>query len=261
MNKTWISLFLMLGLVVAAVGKDQPTVVTWPGSGQPILRLTVNKIAKVGSFGGQSSYLIDAMVENLWSKKIAKATFNFYLFDKSKVRISEGSFDLTNIGPAETVRMQLNANAAGTPVSIAISPESLPTELAAYGPLKTVAITVYSVPSGARLKVDGKEMGVTPMAVSFTIGGHVLEFTREGFNAGTFPMMVTQDQIAGGSVTYELGGSAHDTVELRDGTVLTADVQSVSANSVEVRVGGNMQTFDRNQVKRIVFVQREAPNN
>ncbi len=261
MNKTWSSLLLMVVLVAVAVGKDQPTVVTWPGTGQPILRLTLNKIARVGSFGGQNSYVLDATVENLWSKRTAKATFNFYLFDKGKVRISDGSFDLSNIGPGETVRMQLNASAAGTPVSISISPESLPTELAAYGPLKTVAITVYSVPSGAKLKVDGKEVGVTPMAVSFTIGGHTLEFVKEGFNSGTFPMVVTQDQISGGSVSYELGGSAHDTVELRDGTVLTCDVQSVSATSVEVRIGGNMQTFDRNQVKRIVFVQREAPNN
>lgn len=261
MKTTWTSIFLVMVLVAVAVGKDQPTVVAWPGTGQPILRFTVNKITKIGSFGGQSSYLIDTMVENLWSKKIAKATFNFYLFDKGKVRISEGSFDLSNLGPGETVRMQLNASATVTPVSISISPESLPTELAAYGPQKTIAITVYSVPSGAMLRVDGKEVGVTPMAVSFTIGGHVLEFVKEGFNAGTFPMVVTQDQISGGSVSYELGGSAHDTVELRDGTVLTCDVQSVSATSVEVRIGGNIQTFDRNQVKRIAFVQREGPNN
>jgi hypothetical protein len=250
-----------LVVAVTACAKDQPTVLNWPDSGQPILRFTVTKISKIGSFGGQNTFLIDATVENLWNKKIAKATFDFYLFDKSKARISEGSMDLSNLGPGEAVKLQLNASAAGTPVSMTVSPASLPTELSAYGPTRTVAITVYSVPSGAKLKVDGKEVGATPMALNFTIGSHVLEFVKEGFNAGTFPMVVTQDQIAGGSVSYELGTAAHDTVELRDGSVLSADVESVSATSVEVRIGSNRQTLDRNQVKRIAFVQREAPSN
>jgi ribosomal protein S1 len=59
-------------------------------------------------------------------------------------------------------------------------------------------------------------------------------------------------------VSYELGASAHDTVELRDGSVLSGDVESVSASEVLVRIGGNIQRFDRNQVKRIGLVPRET---
>ena len=58
-------------------------------------------------------------------------------------------------------------------------------------------------------------------------------------------------------MTYELGGTSHDTVELRDGSVLGGDVESVSATEVLVRIGGNVQRFNRNQVKRISLVPRE----
>jgi ribosomal protein S1 len=59
-------------------------------------------------------------------------------------------------------------------------------------------------------------------------------------------------------VSYELGASAHDTVEFRDGSVLSGDVESVSATEVLVRIGGNVQRFSRNQVKRIGLVPRET---
>lgn len=49
----------------------------------------------------------------------------------------------------------------------------------------------------------------------------------------------------------------HDTIELRDGSVLSGDVESVSATVVLVRIDGNIQRFDRNQAKRISLVSRE----
>jgi hypothetical protein len=80
---------------------------------------------------------------------------------------------------------------------------------------------VNSVPQGAVLKVDGTDAGTTPKMVKVGVGKHLLEFTKEGFNAGKFPMEVGPDDVSGGSVSYELGTSAHDTIELRDGSVLT----------------------------------------
>jgi hypothetical protein len=41
--------------------------------------------------------------------------------------------------------------------------------------------------------------------------------------------------------------------------VLTGDLVSVSGMEIVVKVGGNDQRFNRNQVKRIVLVEREAP--
>jgi hypothetical protein len=88
-------------------------------------------------------------------------------------------------------------------------------------------------------------------------GKHILEFSKQGFNPGKFPLEVGPDDVSGGSVSYELGSSVHDTVELRDGSVLNGDVESVSAAEVVVRLGGAMQHLNRNQVKRILLVERD----
>ena len=66
------------------------------------------------------------------------------------------------------------------------------------------------------------------------------------------------DEAPGGSITFELGGLAEDNVELRDGSVLKGDVLSVSMTQVQVRVNGKDQTYDRNQVRKIILVQRES---
>jgi hypothetical protein len=70
--------------------------------------------------------------------------------------------------------------------------------------------------------------------------------------------ITTLVNASGGSVSYELGASAHDTIELRDGSVLSGDVESVSATEVLVTIGGNVQRFSRSQVKRIGLVPRET---
>ena len=90
-------------------------------------------------------------------------------------------------------------------------------------------------------------------------GHHTLTFTKEGFNNGAFPLDISQNDVSGGSVTFELGAAAYDTVELRDGSVLSGDLVSVSGMDVEVRIGGAIQHIDRNKVKRVLLVQREMP--
>ena len=117
-----------------------------------------------------------------------------------------------------------------------------------------------SVPQGADLKVDGSPAGTTPRVIKVNPGKHVLEFAKEGFTTGRFPLEIGADDASGGSVSFELGTSAHDTIELRDGSVLSGDLVSVSGMEVVIKVGGSDQHLDRNQVKRILFVQRQAPD-
>jgi ribosomal protein S1 len=69
---------------------------------------------------------------------------------------------------------------------------------------------------------------------------------------------VTPDELPGGSITVELGCLSRDTVELRDGSVVPGDVISVSMTQVLVRVDGREQTYDRNQVKKVMLVEREV---
>ena len=80
-----------------------------------------------------------------------------------------------------------------------------------------------------------------------------------GYNPGTFPLVIAPDQLSGGSVSFELGSGVHDTIELRDGTVVNGDLQSIDSTEVIVTVGGNPQKFDRNQVKRVVLIERDQP--
>jgi hypothetical protein len=243
-------LFLFASLFVHA--KDQPAqVISWPDLGTPVVRFNIGKFKEAGSFGSQRTYIIDIVAENLTSKTIPNGAFYLYLFDKNKVRIGQGWITLTNVAASQSVKFKINVDTSGTPVTASI--------VATRDVPNAISITVNSVPQGAQVKVDGVDAGTTPKSVQVSVGKHMLEFSKEGFNTGHFPLEVGPSDVSGGSVSYELGTSAHDTVELRDGSVLTGDLESVSAAEVVLRIGGAMQHLNRNQVKRILLVERDAP--
>jgi hypothetical protein len=221
-------------------------VINWPEK-QAAIRFTVLKFREQPSYGNQKSYVIEMSAENLSGELIRAVSPQFYLYDKSNIRIGDGYIRVSNLGPKEVVKFSVNAWTSGSPVNMTLgAPEA-----------RRVAVTIYSVPAGARLKVDGNDAGVTPINVNLSVASHLLEFSKEGFNAGTFPLVITPDQLSGGSVTFELGTAAHDTVELRDGTVINGDVEQVNATQVVVRVGGNVQALNRNTVKRILLIERQ----
>ncbi len=241
------------------VAKDQPVVVLWPSEAKPVVRFTFGKFNKVGSMGSQTSYMVDVTAENLWTKAIPSMTFEAYFFNKDNVRIGNGYIALTNVGVKESVKFSMPfGTTGGAPVSLKLVATNIPKELGPAAPEKKVRITVYSVPAGATLKVDGQEVGVTPKQVEFGIGKHSLQFSRQGYNSGTYPLEIGPDDVSGGTVSFELGTSSHDTVELRDGSTLTCDIESMDATTVTIRIGGQMQALQRNQVKRILLVQRDS---
>jgi hypothetical protein len=174
-----------------------------------------------------------------------------YLFDKGKARVGEDTIEVRNVGPGETVKFQTTVMASGQPVSVSIEAIEQST--------KKVTMTVNSTPQGASLKVDGTDVGTTPRMISVGAGHHILNFSKDGFNTGNFPLDIGPDDVSGGSVSYELGAASFDTIELRDGSVLNGDLVSISGMDVQVRVGGAIQHIDRNKVKRILLTQREAP--
>jgi hypothetical protein len=251
-------LLLMTSFAQVVFAKDPPVqVIDWPEKGTPVVRFTFGKFKEVGSVASERTYVIDTTAENLWTKQIPNANFALYLFDKNKVRIGEATMMVSNVSPGETVKFETTVAASGTPISLSIAARYLPKELGPAAPPKTVSITVNTVPQGAVAKLDGAEVGATPKIVQVTVGKHILEFSKEGFNSGTFPFEIGPDDASGGSVSFDLGTSAHDTIELRDGSVLSGDVVSVSGTEVVVKIGGGNQSLDRNQVKRILFVQRQ----
>ena len=258
MVKWTLSLVLLVSLL--AIAKESATVVVWPSADHPVLRFTFGKFSKVGSMGTQTSYTVEVTAENLWNKPIPNATFEAYFFGKDNIRIGSGYINVTNVGVHETVKFTMPFSATGgQPATLKLQALQLPKELGPAAPPKKIRLTVYSVPAGANLKVDGEEAGVAPKQVEFGVGKHVLQFSREGYHDGSFPLEVGPDDVSGGTVNFELGGLSHDTVEMRDGSNLVGDVESMDGTTVVVRVAGTLQSVDRNQVKRILLVERESP--
>jgi len=255
-----IALLCFLLLAVANAKEPPPLVVVWPSSGQAVVRFSFSKFKETSSSGKQHEYLTEVTAENLWSKKIPKAEFTLYVFDRNKVRIGESWLAISDMLPGGVIKFQTAVSASGSIATLDIAPRTLPNELQSFLPPKTISITVNSVPQGAELKLDGSAAGITPKIVQVAPGKHLLEFSKEGFKSGAFPLETTPDDVSGGSVSYELGSSAHDTLELRDGSVLSGDVQSMSTTEVVVRIGGVLQHLGRNQVKRIILIQRDPPS-
>jgi hypothetical protein len=193
-------------------------------------------------------YAIDTEVKNVSTTLIRQASFDLYLFDKAGVRIGDGWITVSNAAPGDVIKFETNVNLSGQPVSIKIAPRAP----------KTIALTVNSIPQGAHFTLDGKNEGTTPKEIEVGIGSHLLEFDKEGYTHGKYPFAIGSSDVSGGSVSFELGTSAHDTIELRDGTILSGDLVSITGTEVTVRAGGAAQSFQRNQVKRITLVQREA---
>jgi PEGA domain len=252
-------LFSLVCGTITSYAKEPPAqVIVWPEQGAPVLRFTFGKFKEVGSVGSERTFMTETTAENLWSKTISNATFKLYLYDRNKVRIGEATVSVRNVSPSEMVKFQTTIATSGPPISVSLVPEYLPKELGPAAPPRTVSITINTVPQGANAKLDGIEVGTTPKMLQVAAGKHLLEFSKEGFNPGKFPFEIGPDDVSGGSVSFELGTSAHDTIELRDGGVLSGDLVSVSGMEIIVRVGGTDQKLDRNQVKRILFVQRQA---
>src|SRR6478672_8865764 len=242
--KLWVVCLLGLFLAAAEAKETPGQTVVWPENGQPILRFVFGKCKEGPAYGREHNYTCETTAQNLWSKKI-DAVFSLYLFDKNNVRIGEGYVQVSNVTPGEMIKFQTTFHAAGVPVTLKLVPQTLPAELRPKAPPRAIGVTINTVPQGAALKVDGEESGTTPKIIRVTPGKHLLEFSKEGFNSGKFPLEIGQDDASGGSVSYELGTLSHDTVELRDGSVLVCDIESMSATDVVVSVGGSVQRIDR----------------
>jgi len=244
-------LFLIL-LALPALAKDVPfQVIDWPATGTPVIRFSFGKFKSLPGMDNLHGYVMDTTAENLSQRPIPSARFAIYLFDKNKVRIGEDAIALTNVGPGETVKFETTVMTSGNPVAISVQ-DSAQIQ-------RAITLTVNSTPQGALLKLDGAEQGTTPRLITVGPGKHTLTFSKEGFAAGNFSLEISRDDVSGGTISYELGASAFDSIELRDGSVINGDLVSVSGMDIEIRVGGTIQHLDRNKVKRVMLVERQAP--
>jgi PEGA domain-containing protein len=252
------SMAVLAAILILASGfclaKDVTITLQWPQD-KPAIKLTFGKFQQIAVFAGQSTFVCDVVVENLTDKPVPRASFTVYGNDKNNVRIGEGLLSLSDLNPQQQIKARLQFTSVGVPASLTLSARK--DMLAAPG-VRIIPLRVLSVPPGAKLKVDGQDAGITPVMVKLTIGNHTLDLTKEGYAPGTTPFDVTPDELPGGSITVELGGLSRDTVELRDGTVLLGDVLSMSLSAVVVSVDGKEQTLERNQVKKMILVERQV---
>ena len=248
-KRIWIS-FLLLCVVADGLAAD--TVLTWPADGKDaIVRFTVGKLRQVSSTSGQSDYLGEALAENLSAKAIPSASFYLYLIDKSGKRVGEGYLEVSNLGAGQKAKIPVSVHAMGSYASMELQPQHLPSD----EPFK-VKMRLSSVPSGATIKVDSQESGVTPQMVPMAPGKHVVEFSKEGYAAASTRVDVVANSMPG-SVDVELNPLTLDTVVLRDGTVMTGEVASMTASAVNITVKGKTAKLDRSRVARIILGQKK----
>jgi hypothetical protein len=248
-----IALTVLLLVASMVLAKENTVVMYWPTQDKAALKLTFAKFQLLATIAGQSTFASDVMVENLTDKAVPRIYFDVYVKDKANIRVGDGVLTVTNVGPSQQIKTRFQFVCIGTPVGLELSARK--DMLAQPGP-KTVPLKVLSNPSGAILKVDGQDVGVTPVMVRLTVGTHALVLTKEGYAPGNAPVEILPDELPGGSITVDLGGLSRDTVELRDGTVVLGDLISMTLSSVVVRVDGNDKAYDRNQVKKIILVER-----
>lgn len=224
----------------------------WPQD-NPTIRLTFGQFQSMGRFAGSISLVSDVVVQNLTSKAMPRASFNISLIDRNNVRIGSGVLIVEDLSPGQSAKVQFQCASVGVPATLSIAARNsggVPTST------KLIPVQIISVPPGASLKVDDKPVGITPITIRVPSGSHNLELQKEGYAVAKTPLDVNPDEAPGGSVTITMGGLANDTVELRDGSVLTGDVISMNLESVVMSMEGNQQTIDRNRIKKILLVER-----
>jgi hypothetical protein len=243
--------FVLLFVLTAAICFAADTVLVWPTDGQPQLKFTIGKLNQIKAYSGQADYVANATVANVGSKPVPFASFYVYLLDKKGNRVGEGYIEVSNVAPGQEVKVPMTAHAMGNIASMQLQPQHLPSD----EPVK-VTMQITSVPAGASLKVDGQDAGLTPATLRLVPGKHDLEFSKEGYAPGTTPLEIAAGSPPG-TVNFVLSSLAQDTVVLRDGTVVMGDVTSVNMTSVTVRLKGKLRSFNRNQVARLIFVERK----
>jgi hypothetical protein len=243
---------LLLLLSTVSFAKKSEMVMMWPLD-NPTLKLTFGVFRDMGSYAGQMTLVSDVTVQNLTTKVMPRASFNVSLLDKNDVRIGNGLLIVEDLNPGQSAKVQFQCTAVGQPARLNIAARNsggVPTST------KLVPIMIISVPAGAALKVDDQPVGTTPVTVRMVAGTHNLLLHKEGFADAKTPLDVNPDESPGGSITITLGGLANDTIELRDGSILTGDVLSMTLESVVIDVQGTEQIFARNRIKKIFLVER-----
>jgi hypothetical protein len=247
--------------VAGATPKSDPSkgqnavaiVIFWPRQDKAILKLTFSRFRSLASYGGKTTLQSDVIIQNLSSKSIPKGSLTVSLLDKNRAEVGSGPLIVTNLGAGALEQATFQCDTVGAPVTLSLAArnnDGVPVAI------KTIPMTVISVPAGANLEVDDEDEGLTPANVNVSAGTHQLTLSKEGFASATTPLDVAPDEAPGGSITITLGGLSEDSLDLRDGSTITGTVLSMTLDKIVIEIAGQRQTIDRNLVKKIFLVER-----
>lgn len=236
-----------------ALAADKPSLVyDWPPQAPHTLHLEFGKFVRTSIYAKQNNYTVDVLAQNVSSSPIVAQSFDLYVFDKHHVRIGEGYFVVRDLAPGQKTIQPMTLTTTGTPVTM---------ELQAAKPrvwgtgIGEISLLVNTTPSGAELKLDGQSVGTSPKTLKLSVGHHDLEASHPGYRDVQYPIEADAT-LNGGRIDLELGTTVHDTLELRDGSIVSGDILSMDADKITISVAGQNQTIERNRVSRILLVQR-----
>ena len=250
-------LLISCGLLFSLAGQaaDKPSLVyEWPPQGPHTLHLEFGKFVRTNIYAKQNSYTVDVLAQNVSSKTIAAQAFDLYVFDKNHVRIGEGYFVVNDLAPGQKTMQPMTLTTTGNPVTMELQ-AAKPRVWGISSGTGDISLLVNTTPSGADLKLDGKPIGTSPKTVQMSLGHHELEASHTGYRNIQYPLEA-DTTLNGGRIDLELGTTVHDTLELRDGNIISGDVLSMDAEKITISVAGQNQSIDRNRVSRILLVER-----
>jgi len=118
----------------------------WPNNSNPSLKLAFESFTQLASYNPQLSLESHVLVENVAGKAIPQASFTVYLIDKDKVRVGNGTLNLSDLEAGQQVKVAFQVFSVGIPTSLSLvarnNAAGIPTSL------KTVPLQVVTVPSG-----------------------------------------------------------------------------------------------------------------
>lgn len=252
-----VLLLALFHWTVQAKEEKSPTV-NWPVD-KPVLQFSIGKYLKTGSYQNRNVFNIDVMVKNVSTTHISNATFHLYLLDAKKMRVADHWITVSNVDPNATVKSVVTTQTVGVPVEFSVVADHLPQELSYLEGPAPIALTIVSLPPGAKADVDGRPAGATPLTVALPPGEHNVALEKDGFVSGTMPFTVAADQNPGKTYTFELLGAGQDNLELRDGSMVFGIVVSLDANEVVIKTAQGEQRYSRSLVKRVSLVERAGP--
>lgn len=113
---------------------------------------------------------------------------------------------------------------------VAGTPQTVPLALAAIPHTGMVTITASQI--GARIMVDGKELGPAPVTVELGAGGHQVEVVAPGFAPGRSELAVAPGQARTVNIVLELPPVARETAPFYERWWFWAGVGVVAAGAV-----------------------------